>query len=113
MDYRSHSKMSWTGCKNNKKIALLDMDDMSEQCNSYVLVLKVNGKVTLCLDPVRLKMVLIRLVHRGLTLNDILTSLPGVKYLTLIDESLGYHNLKLDEQSLHLTTFSCPFGKYS
>ena len=28
----------------------------------------------------------------------------------LINESLGYHNLKLYEQSSYLTTFSCPFG---
>ena len=30
----------------------------------------------------------------------------------LTDESSGYHNLKLDEQSSYLTTFSCPFGRY-
>ena len=32
--------------------------------------------------------------------------------MSIIDTSLGYHNLKLDEKSSHLTTFACPFGQY-
>ena len=35
-----------------------------------------------------------------------------VKYLMLIDASCGYHNLELDEKSLYLMRYSCPFGKY-
>ena len=31
---------------------------------------------------------------------------------TLIDACLGYHNLKVNEQSSYLTTFSCPFKRY-
>ena len=53
---------------------------------------------------------MIRPVHRELTLNGILPKLAGVKYL--IDVSSGCWNLKLDEQSSYLTTFSCPFGGY-
>ena len=37
---------------------------------------------------------------RGPTLNDILPELNNAKYLSLIDVSSGYHNLKLDERSL-------------
>ena len=78
---------------------------MSEWCNRFVLVLKGNGKVWLCLDPARLNEVLIRLVHKGPTLNDIQPRLAGIKFLTVIDASLVYHNLKLNEQSSYLTTF--------
>ena len=35
----------------------------------------------------------------------------GIKYPTTIHVSLGYHNLKLDEQ-FYLTAFSYPFGRY-
>ena len=70
-----------------------------------MLVSKVIGKVQLCLDPVRLSKMFIRPVHRGLTLNDILPRLAGVKNLTLIDTGSGYHNLKLDEQSSYLAKF--------
>ena len=81
------------------------VDETLEWCNSLLLVNKANGKVSLCLDP-------IRPVHRDPTLNDILLILADIKYLTLIDVSPGYHNLKSDEQSSHSITFHCPFGRY-
>ena len=71
-----------------------------------------NCKVQLGLDLARFNNSLIRLVHRGSTLNNILLRLVGVKYLTLIDASLGYYALKPCEQSAYLTCFSCPFGRY-
>ena len=79
---------------------------MVEWCNSFIVVPKPNGKVRLCLDPARLNQVLIRPVHRGPTLNDILPKLNNVKYLSLTDASSGYHNLKLDARSSYLT-FAC------
>ena len=45
-------------------------------------------------------------------LNDILPKLNNVQYMSIIDASSGYHNLKLDKQSSCLTTFACPFGRY-
>ena len=77
-----------------------------------MLVPKANGKVRLCLDPVRLNQALIRPMHRGPTLNDILPKLNNVQYMSIIDVSSGYHNLKLDEKSSYLTTCACPFGQY-
>ena len=88
------------------------VDKIAEWCNSFVLVPKANGKVWLCLDPARVNQALIRPIHRGSTLNDMLTRLNNVQYMSIIDVSLGYHNLKLDKQSLYLTTFACPFGRY-
>ena len=81
-------------------------------CNSFVVVPKMNGKVQLCLDPVRLNQALIRLIHRGPTLNDILPKLNNVQYMSIIDASSGYHNIKLDNQLSYLTMFACPFGRY-
>ena len=66
----------------------------------------------LCLDPLRLNQTLIRPFHGGPTLNDILPRLNNVKYMSIIDASSGYHNLKLDEKSSYLTTLACPFGQY-
>ena len=56
--------------------------------------------------------VLIRSIHRGVTLNRILPRPAGVEYPMLINVSSGYHNLKFDKQSSHVTTFSSPFGRY-
>ena len=93
-------------------ITPLGIDETLEWCNSFVLVPKANGKVRLCLDPARLNQALIRPVHWGPTLNDILPKLNNVQYMSIIDASSGCHNLKLDRQSSYLTTFSCPFGRF-
>ena len=93
-------------------ITPLGVDKTAEWCNSFVLVSKVNGKVKLCLDPVKLNQALIRPVHIGPMLNNILPRLNNVKYMLIIDARSGYHNLKLDEKSSYLTTFACLFGWY-
>ena len=93
-------------------ITELGVDEMAEWCNSFVLVPKTNGKVRLCSNLAQLNQALIRPIHRGLTLNDILPKLNNVRYLSITDASSGYHNLKLDEKSSYLTTFACQFGRY-
>ena len=90
----------------------LGVDETLEWCNSFVLVSKANGNVRLCLDPAQLNQALIIPVHWGPALNDILPKLSNVQYMSIIDASSGYHNLKLDKQSSYLTIFSCPFGRY-
>ena len=45
-------------------------------------------------------------------LNDILPRLNNVQYMSMIDASLWYHNLKLEEKLSYLTIFACPFGWY-
>ena len=89
-------------------ITPLGVDETLEWCNSFVVVPKANGKERLCLDPVPLNLALIRLVHWGPTLNDILPKLNDMQYMSIIDASSGYHNM----QSSCLTMFSCPFGRY-
>ena len=93
-------------------IAPLGIDETSEWCNSFVLVLKENGKVKLCLDTAQLNQALIRLIHRGSSINNILPKLNNAKYLSLIDVSSGYHNLKLDDKSSDFTMFTCQFWRY-
>ena len=93
-------------------ITPLGVDEMLEWCNSFVLVSKTNGKVKLCLDPAQLNQVLIRPIHRVPRLNDILPKFNNVRYLSIIDASSGYHNLKLGEKSSYLTIFACHFGRY-
>ena len=93
-------------------IALLGVNETLEWCNSFVLVPKANGKVRLSLDPAQLNQALIRLVHRGPTLNDILPKLNNIRYISLINASSGYHNFRLDKKSSYLTTFACQFGTY-
>ena len=93
-------------------ITPLEVDEMVKWSNSFVLIPKANSKVRLCLDLVRLNQALVRPIHRGPMLNDILPKLNNVQYMSIIDASSGYHNLQLDTKSSYLTTFTCPFGRY-
>ena len=47
-----------------------------------------------------------------MTLSNILPKLNNVQFMSIIDVSSGYHNLRLDTQLSYLTTFTCPFGRY-
>ena len=51
-------------------------------------------------------------MHRGPTLNKILPKLNSIQYMSIINASLDYHNLKLDKQLSYLTIFACLFGRY-
>ena len=53
-------------------VTSLGIDETAEWCNSFILVPKLKGKVRLCLDPARLNQALLRLVHTGILLYNIL-----------------------------------------
>ena len=75
----------------------LGVDKMAQWYNCYVIVPKPNSTVYLCVDPARFSQALISPVHRGPTLDDILPKLTNVYYMTIIDASSGYRNLKLSK----------------
>ena len=80
---------------------------MSEWFNSFILEPKANCKLWFYKDPASLNRVLFRPVQRGPILYNIPSRLAGIKYLSFFETISGYHNHKLDEQSL-----SCFFGRY-
>ena len=55
-----------------KIIIPMHMDEMSEQCNSFVLVSKPNGRARMSLDAARLNQALIRPVYSEPTTNNII-----------------------------------------
>ena len=65
----------------------------------------------MCLDLACLNQALVRPIHRGPTLNNVLQKLNNAKYLSLIDASSEYHNLRLEKFS-YFTMFICQFGQY-
>ena len=78
-------------------IVPMGMDETSEWYTNFFLVPKANRKVWMCLDLAILYRVPIRPVHRGPVLNDSMLRLTGIIYLTVINASSGYHNLKIDK----------------
>jgi len=46
------------------------------------------------------------------SLDDIAPKLNGATVFSKLDASRGFHQLRLDADSCHLTTFITPFGRY-
>ena len=76
------------------------------------IVPKFNDTVHLCPDPVRLNQTLIRPEHKGPNINVTFPKLTDEYHMTIIDASLGYHNLKPDEKILCLTKLLYQSGRY-
>ena len=74
-----------------------------------MLVPKANGN---CLDPARPNKGQVKHIQWYPKMNDIVPRLAGTKYLKVIEVSLRYNNLKYNDRSSCLTTFSCLFGRY-
>ena len=43
---------------------------------------------------------------------DILSRLNGAKYFSTLDLHAGYHHIHLNKDSIPMTAFTSPFGKY-
>ena len=94
-------------------ITLLGIDETAEWYQNIILVLKCNWKVRMCLDPVRLHQVPIRLVHRIPTHNDIFPIFKQcLTFLSLIEASSKCHNHKPGKGSSYLAAFACLFDRY-
>ena len=61
--------------KEQQIIAPLKVEKTAEQCNSFVILPKYNVTVHFCLNYAWLKEALIREIHRGSTINDMLPKL--------------------------------------
>ena len=69
-------------------------------------------KVRLCLDPKDLNKNIRREHYYSRTVDEILPSLHGKNYFSVVDTTKGYWYVELDHESSLLCTFNTPFGRY-
>jgi len=81
--------------------------------SSVLVTPKKNGDLRICLNPKPLNRAVKRPHHYPPTLDEILPKLAGCKYFSSLDQSSGYWNVQVDEESQELLTFNTPFGRYS
>ena len=80
--------------------------------SSLEIVDKPNGKLCICLYPWLLNKAIKR-EHLPLpTAEEIFSQMCGACFFSKLDASLGYWQIKVDEESSHLLVFSTPFGHY-
>jgi len=80
--------------------------------SNLVIVEKQDKSLRVCLDPVELNKVIIRDQFLIPTLEELRLNLNNKKWFTLFDLKNGFWQIKLDEESSSLCTFSTPFGFY-
>ena len=73
----------------------------------------VSGGVRITVDYRELNKWLVGTIFPNKTPFEAVRSIPsGMKFFTMFDGLKGYHMIRLDEESMALTTFSTPFGLF-
>lgn len=74
--------------------------------NPIVAVKKRNGKIRICIDARRLNKVTIKNAYPQANANRILGQLKGTKYLSAIDLTDAFYQIRLDQESQGKTAFA-------
>ena len=75
-----------------------------------VVVPKSSGQVRLCVDMREANKAVKREKHLMPTIEDLVADLNGATVFSKLDLSSGYHQLELERESRHITTFSTHVG---
>ena len=69
-------------------------------------------KIHICLDPRDLNVAIKREHFPMLKVEEIATRLNGAKLFSVFDVSNGFWQVEFDDESIVLTTFKTPYGRY-
>ncbi|XP_068242430.1 uncharacterized protein [Palaemon carinicauda] len=84
----------------------------TDWCARMVVVAKRNGNPRRTVDYQRLNKFCKRETHHTFAPFDMASGVPVRSYKTVIDAYSGFHQVELDEEGRHLTTFISPWGRY-
>lgn len=90
---------------------IVPVEEPTEWVSSMVVSL-FNNKVRICIDPKDLNEVIKREHHPTKTVEEVLSSIPGGKLLSVLDAKSCYMQIKLDNESSYLTTFNTSIGRF-
>ena len=79
---------------------------------SSMVIVEKPKKLRICIDPRRLNEAILREHYPLLTIEEVVSRLPGAKYFSVFDAAHGFWQISLEETSSYLTTFNTPFGRY-
>ena len=88
------------------------IDEPTEWCVGMVVIPKPSGKVRICVDLTKLNKSVCRERHILPSVEQTLAQIGGAKHFTKLDANSGYWQIKLDPDSVKLTTFIMPFGRF-
>lgn len=81
--------------------------------SNIVIVRKKNGKLRMCVDYRMLNQRTIKDSYALPRIEEVLDTLAGAKYFTVLDMKSGYHQVEIEESHKHKTAFTVgPLGFY-
>lgn len=86
--------------------------EATEWCARMVVVAKKTGKPRRTVDFQKLNSCCLRETHHTPAPFDMVSDVPPHSFKTVADAHWGFHQVDLDEDSRHLTTFITPWGRY-
>ena len=95
-----------------QKGVITPVTDPTEWVSQMVAKRKKNGEIRICIDPRDLNKALLRSHHPMRTAEDVASRISNATLFSKLDAKSGFWQIKLDERSSHLTTFSSPYGRY-
>lgn len=81
------------------------VSEPSRWVSPMVIVVKDSGDIRLCIDMRQLNKAILRETHPLPTIEEIRWRMNGAKYFSRLDIKDAFHQLQLDDESKHLTTF--------
>ena len=93
-------------------IRLVPAGETAEWCARMVVVAKKSGKPWRTVDFQKLNSCCLRETHHTPAPFDMVADVPPHSYKTVADAHWGFHQVELEEESRHLTTFITPWGRY-
>ena len=88
------------------------VSEPTEWVSQMVGMGKKNGEICICLDPRDLNQVLKQCHHPMRNVESVAACMAGATMFFTLDTKTGFWQMKLEEKSSFLTTFSTPFGRY-
>ena len=86
--------------------------EATEWCSRMVVTSKKNGQPRRTVDYQPLNAACLRETHHTPAPFDMVSNVPGHTFKTVADAFSGFHQVPLDEESIKLTTFITPWGRY-
>ncbi|PAA65850.1 hypothetical protein BOX15_Mlig025290g1 [Macrostomum lignano] len=86
----------------------------TQWCAPIVVAPKKDNGIRMCVDFRELNKYVIRSRYQSQTPLEVVASTDAsrAKYFSVVDALKGYHQIPLAKESMHLTTFITPFGRY-
>ena len=88
------------------------VSEPTQWCAGMVVVPKPDGQVRICIDLTRLNDSVCRERHPLPAVDSTLAQLAGAKLFSKLDANYGFWQIPLSPESIPLTTFITPFGRF-